>query len=306
MSDTQTTTLAVDLGGTMCRVGVVGANGTIRAQTQAPTPRDGDPQALAALLRQLARDAAQVTPVTTPRAGVALPGVRNRETGHMLRAVHLSRLEGLDVRALFADALGRPVVLENDVVAAGWGQWRHLTDPRHASVTRDGSDVRHALDPPRRFLYLSIGTGVGGCVVLDGQLLQHTRGGAGQMGFLIVDTRPDAPLGLDRVRGSLAACLTGERVQAAGDAPAHSPARAAAARALAVGIHQLAHLYAPEVVALGGGVCERQSWLVDAARGALPALGPGLIAADMHIVAAPLGTDVAGLIGIADLARAAH
>ena len=106
--------------------------------------------------------------------GIAMPGIWDRQTGVMQRALNLPRLEGTDVVRLFERALRRPVRVETDVNAAGWAQWR-------------------AIRPcPLRFVYLSIGTGVGGSVILDGQLLRHTRGGAGHLGHLIVDTAADA------------------------------------------------------------------------------------------------------------------
>ncbi len=278
------TALGIDIGGTSVRVGVVTDAGELLARADAPTPSDGDPALLGKLLseqvQRVVDDAAQGAPSAV---GVAVPGIWDRETGIMQRAINLPQLEGRNIRQLFADALGRAVFVESDVNAAAWAQW-------------------HALKPrPRRFVYVSIGTGVGGSAILDGQILHHTHGGAGHFGHLIVDTGADAPLCRCGSRGWLEAIVSGPALAGA----ARTSAGAAldhAAHALAIGLLQLAVLYAPDVIALGGGVVDHEAALVDQTRIAWGQLRRGLAPPALRIERAPRPTDQAGVLGAALLA----
>jgi glucokinase len=245
----------------------------------------------------VARQAAEVTgglaaPPAT--AGVALPGVWDPDTTVMRKAVNLPRLEGTCLRDMFADALGRPVRLEADVNAAAWGQYQR-TSPR-----------------PQRLLYLSLGTGVGGAVVLDGMIQRHTRGGAGHFGFLIVDTTPGAPAGRNNVPGCLSALAAGPALHYAATGELDNAAIGAepladiilnrAAQALAVACMNLVHIYAPEVILLGGGVIDNQPELVDRAQARFATYQSALLPAGLQLRRAPLTTHEAGVIGAALLA----
>jgi len=277
------TALGFDIGGTWVRAGLVSADGTIRARVESPLPPDGDPALLSQLLAEQAARVLAGADSAPSAIGIALPGIWDRQTGVMRRALNLPRLEGTDVVRLFERALGRPVLVESDVNAAGWAQWR-ASQPR-----------------PQRFVYLSIGTGVGGSVILDGQLLRHTRGGAGHFGHLIVNTASDAPLCHCGARGCLEAMVSGPALRSA---PHHGPVACAPGsdRALAVGLCQLAVLYAPDVIALGGGVIDAQPELADLAGAAFRQLGGTLAPSALRIVRAPLSTHEAGVLGAALLA----
>jgi len=275
--------VGIDIGGTSVRAALVDNSGHILAATRAPTPAGDDSQQLVEMLARLVGDVSKQAAATIPTIGVALPGIRDAETGVMQRAVNLPRLEGVNVRELFERALHRPVYLETDVNAAGWAQGR-ATAP-----------------PPRRFVYLSLGTGVGGCVILDGEIVRHTHGGAGHFGHLVVDTAPDAPVCTCGARGCLEA-ITSRPPSA--DATAWGEWAVKAANALALGLLQIAHLYAPHTIMLGGGVLEHHPELVPRTQSAFNALCSTLVPEQMSIQAAPLPADEAGVIGVALLALA--
>lgn len=280
MNTNHHTTLAIDIGGTHCRVAAVRGGGEIVQSVICDTPEAGEPQALAAALREAAAQVRDAVEITGPRAGIGLPGLWDRNTGIMIRAVNLPRLEQCELRGFFREVLEQDVWVATDVVAAGWGQWQTL-DPR-----------------PERFLYLSLGTGVGGCVILNGEVLRHTNYGPGHFGFLIVDTGPDAPGGANDVPGCLSAMVSGKALERAG-----SLLPQGAARALAIGLHQLVHIYMPDLIALGGGVIDNHPWLVQEARDAFGRIRGGLTPEHMRIVQAPLLSHDAGVIGVADLAQ---
>ncbi|MGD8453552.1 MAG: ROK family protein [Phycisphaerae bacterium] len=288
-----TTALGIDIGGTRVRVGLVTADGEALARTDAPLPPGGEPDALTRLLADRAREVSRHAATPPAVAGVALPGVWDRATGVMQRAINLPELEGVNLPALLTGALDRLVHLETDVNAAMWAQWLRL-------------DRR-----PARLVYLSLGTGVGGGVLLDGAIVRHTRGGGGHFGFLIVDTSPEAPVGENSLPGSLSAFVAGPALlRAVGDAegdptadeplPLHVVARAA--RALAIGIAQLVHIYAPDAVALGGGVIDHHPELLAATRAAFSRYQTRLTPPALRLERAPLPTDEAGVIGAALLA----
>jgi predicted NBD/HSP70 family sugar kinase len=274
------TILGVDIGGTTTRVGVVAEDGCLMAMRCERTPAEGEPRALARMLRAMQEVVSDEQPVTHAVAGVALPGIRDARTQVMHRAVHLPRLEGQNIAALFSEALGRPVRLDADVLAAGFAQW-------HAEADR-----------PPRFLYLSIGTGVGGCAVVDGRVVRHTNNGSGHFGFVVVDTDPDAARDRAGLSGTLEAVVSGDAFAAAGDAAREQilPAR------LAIGLHQLSAIYLPDVIAIGGGIANANPRLVELAAQEFARRPYPLRAVRPRISLARLKSDEAGAIGAALLA----
>lgn len=288
--------LGVDIGGTRVRAGVVDDDGRILARRDGAIPPEGDPDQLRRAVRKLAREAITQAGVAPAKAGVALPGVWDPETLVMRKAVNLPRLEGTHLPTLFSEALNLPVRLEADSNAAAWGQYQRLA-PR-----------------PARLLYLSLGTGVGGAVILDGQLVRMTRGGAGHFGFLIVDTQPGAPAGRNGVPGCLSAIAAGPALHLAATGAVDNAAIGAealsevvlqrAAQGLAVAFMNLVHVFAPDCILLGGGVIDRQPGLVVCAREAFRAFRSPLIPEGFAIRQAPLTTDEAGVIGAALLRHA--
>ena len=292
MSDDPTNlALGIDIGGTRVRVGVIRENGEIVASVEGRLPPEGDPEALKQLIQEQTQTATAAAHVTPDAAGVALPGIWSRATGIMRKAINLPRLEGVNLPELFREATGRIVCLEADVNAGAWGQWRTL-QPR-----------------PKRLVYISLGTGVGGAVILDGQIVRHTRGGGGHFGFLIVDTDPNAPAGRNGIPGCLSAIAAGPALhlaatgttdpEAIGDEPLPEHVLSRAADALAVAFMNLVHIYAPNCIVLGGGVIDHHPELVDRARQSFARYESALIHPELRIERAPLSTHEAGVIGAA-------
>ncbi len=272
--------IGIDIGGGTCRAACVDARGAIQRLETAPTPADGAPDALRSVLRELAArlPAADVPAGST--AGVAMPGIRDASGRVLRRSVHLPALQGCNVGELFAAALERPVILETDVNAAGWAQWL-------------------ALHSPDRFLYLSLGTGIGGAVILHRELLRHTAGCAGHFGFLLGSLEADAPVGKAGIRGCLEAMASGPALDA-------GVSLDDAADAIASALANVAFLYRPDVVALGGGVVEHHADLVARIerrlRVRLPDAATSIVPRP-SVHSAPLASDHAGVIGAAMLAR---
>ncbi|MCZ2262252.1 ROK family protein, partial [Isoptericola sp. QY 916] len=151
------TTVGIDVGGTMIRGGLVGPEGSLRDVVRRPLP-DGPEARYAAVLdlaRELGREADAV--------GVAVAGVV--EDGRLLLSANLGL--GGDLRAALVESTGLPSEVVNDAQAAALAEV-------HGSAARG------------LVLVVTVGTGIGGAVVLDGRLVRG-RGFAGEIGHVVVD-----------------------------------------------------------------------------------------------------------------------
>ncbi len=288
--------IGIDIGGASIRAGIVDAGGKLILREVVPLPTRGEPRALNPVLRKLVQDVTSKAGPSTPRPiGIGLPGIWDRATGVMRKAVNLPALVGVNLHTFFRDACGGATHIDSDVNCAAWAQ--------HA-----------ALQPqPRRLVYLSLGTGVGGGVVIDGHLMRHTNGGGGHFGFLCVEAddrlgaaHGHAPVLLsDLVGGPALAHHSARELDIRQGQPVESlgpRTLSAAARALAFSIRNLIAIYQPDAVLLGGGVIDHFPTLVAATDSEYRRLPHPLALPDFRIAAAPLATHDAGVIGAALLA----
>ncbi len=281
-------TLAVDLGGTNMRVAVVERTGTILARAQAPTPKVAS--TIEALVRfvRTTRDAHDVE-----HAVVAVPGRVDYEAGTLLDGPHLPPdWPAVISRDVLATALDLPVALANDADVAAVGEARFGAGRGHADVA-----------------YVTISTGVGAGILVGGRLLRP-RYSAGEVGRSVVD-RVLARAGEDGTVEGLGSgtALNRDALAAGLDATGRDLARLVEAGdpvarrvwddglfAVAVGIVNLAHLVAPTVFVIGGGVGRNGDLVLTPIRDALARLGPA--GPPISVVPAALGDDP-GLLGAA-------
>lgn len=305
--------VGIDLGGTQVRAGLVdGAQ--VLARASEPTDVAGGPSAV---LGQVERLMERVLP--RPEwpglrgLGVSSPGPLDTDTGTVLNIPTLPGWDGLPLRDLLAERTGLPVVLENDGIAAAHGEWRHGA----------GQGLRH-------LVYVTVSTGVGGGVVVDGRLLRGRRGLAGHVGHLPLD--PGGPACSCGAPGCLEALASGNALGRAARARAarHPESRLAAlapldqltarhvveaarqgdpvalqlladeARHLGLGFTGLIHLFSPEAVIMGGGVSEAFDLLEAGIHATVRARAMAAFR-DVPVVRAALGGN-SGLIGAAALA----
>jgi glucokinase len=308
--------IGVDIGGTKVAAGVVDQDGRILARLRRDTPAQ-DPGKTEDVIADCIRELAAEHEVDA--AGLGAAGFVDAARSTILFAPNLAwRNEPL--RAAVEQRTGLPVVVENDANAAAWGETRFGA----------GHGQPHTVT-------LTVGTGLGGGVVLDGQLVRGAFGAAAEVGHMIIvpDGRPcgcgllgcweqyasgralvreareraarspeSASLLLELANGR-ADAITGPMVTmgaVAGDSVALQSFRAVGAW-LGHGMADLAAILDPRVFIIGGGVAEAGELLVgparDAFQGNLTARGHRPVAA---VRVAQLGQD-AGLIGAADLAR---
>jgi glucokinase len=319
MPDDATFTIGIDLGGTYIKGGVCDASGRlVQRQSTATRAEQGYRHVLARiaeLVEQLVTEAGlarrQIAGV-----GVGTPGPMSHARGVIYGAPNLPGWVNVPARDDLQALIDLPVTLENDANAAAFGEFT-------AGAARDVQDM----------VMLTLGTGIGGGVVLGGKLLRGHFDNAGEIGHTIVAPggRP-CPCGQ---RGCIeryaSANAVAERVREAisggeSSALAETVARdeafdardvLAAAKAgdalsariwsetcehLAVCIVNVQHVLNPEMVVFAGGLINAGDDLLGPVREHFAAQTWKLAPDAPHIALATLGTD-AGTIGAAALAR---
>jgi predicted NBD/HSP70 family sugar kinase len=253
--------IAYDLGGTKVRAGLADLFGAVVVETSAPTQRD-TAQGLVAQLEALKDEllaTAGVTEAALWGGGLGVPGVYDPETDRITAAYNVPVLEELELIATLQQRLGVRVMVDNDVNLAALGEWwRGIA-----------AGVEH-------FVAVSIGTGVGMGVVLNGDIYRGSRGGAGEIGLLPLGVedpfdpahRPRGPFEGAVASAGLAARY-GQRQGTPGTDPDRvrelfAKARAGDAFALAVveeearqvalAIAAVSAVLDPQLVVLGGGI----------------------------------------------------
>jgi glucokinase len=306
-------TLGIDLGGTNLRIGVVDAAGAILAEEREPAPDDVD-----ALVQAIGSRADELIPAHGVNAvGVGTAGMIDGD-GAVRYAPNLPMFVEVPLRALLGERIAMPLMVENDANAAAWGEYSH-------GAARGTS---HAL-------VITLGTGVGGGVIVDGRLFRGAYGFAGEVGHWQFD--PYGPrcacgepghweaVASGTALGRLARARAeqglapGVLARAGGDAAAvrgeHVGESAAAGEVdgvailgeytevVALGFAGLANILDPEMIVVSGGLVELGDVLLDPLRAAfLGHLEGSAHRPPVPIVAAELG-DASGMVGAAALAR---
>jgi glucokinase len=312
--------LGIDIGGTKVAGGVVAPDGTVLATARRATPgasvRETE-DAIAAVVEVLARG--HDGPLVG--VGVGAAGWFDRTGDTVLFSPHLA-WRNSTLRKDLATRLQRPMWVGNDADAAAWAEYRY-------GAAR-GADLA---------LMITLGTGIGGGIVMDGRLQRGSHGVAGEWGHMRVvpdgrlcacgnrgcweqyasgtalgqtarevarSSPAAAALLLERVDGDPDR-LTGEHVATAaadGD-PLARELLAEVGSWLGQGIADLSAVLDPEVVVIGGGVSVLGEMVLGPARERLERALPGRgFRPGPRVVGARLGAQ-AGIVGAADLVRRA-
>ncbi|MGH8906441.1 MAG: ROK family protein [Egibacteraceae bacterium] len=301
--------IGIDLGGTKLAAGLVSGDGGVTRRVRRDTPDDAE--SILAQIVDVVSDIDDLGGVAGLPVGLGVAAIVDSR-GVARWGPHLPFADR-PVRDELRAALDRWVAVDNDANVAAWGEYR----------------VGAGVPGTTSLLMLTLGTGVGGGLVLDGRLIRGAQGFAGEFGHVIVDEGGPA-CGCGN-RGCLEALASGtaigRRAREALTAGAASVLRGvqevtgedvtAAARAgdtlalevlarcgfwLGVGIASLVNALDPEIVVVGGGAMRAGELLLSPARTALAArlMGRGHRIAP-PVVRARLGGD-AGLVGAALLA----
>jgi glucokinase len=291
--------LGIDVGGTYSKLAVLQVEGehrTLLATATIPTGTDDPGEVVGRLAVAGAELAAEHGPVSAAGAGV--PGLFDEASGRIVLFPNLPPAwTGAAFRDPLAGRLGLPVTLINDARA----------------FTLAESRMGAAAGCPT-VVCVTLGTGVGGGVVVDGRLRFGPSGRAGELGHQVIEV--DGPACGCGNRGCVEAFAAGAALcrlggqatpEAVFRAAAASDRRAAAAVSatvgrLAVGIANLVTVLWPERVVVGGGVAAAGDQLFGPLRAAVTAAAPLVDPASYEIVPAALGP-TAGAIGAALWAR---
>lgn len=287
------TVIGVDLGGTAIKLGRYMATGDCLASLVIDTPQPATPtavtEAIAAAIQQLDPDREAIA------IGIGTPGPADA-AGRIARvAINLEGWRDVPLADWMEAATGRSTILANDANCAGLGEaW--------LGAGRQFQDL----------LVLTLGTGVGGAVILGGELFTGRTGAAGELGLITLN--PDGPPCNSGNQGSLEQYTSVQAVRRRTGLEPHQVAAKAAAgdleaiafwaaygRDLGAGLASLIYIFTPEAVVIGGGISAGAQWFFPAMeaevnRRVLPSSREGL-----QIVVAELGNQ-AGMAGAARLA----
>lgn len=305
-----TLVLGVDIGGTDIKLGLVEGGGEIRESGKIPTRPAEGPEAAASRVRLWLEERARgAGPIAA--AGIDCAGLVDGERGFLHVSPNLGGWENVPLRDIFERALGVSAIVENDANAAAYGEW----------AAGAGRGLRN-------FVCLTLGTGVGGGVIVNGGLYRGSSGFAGEIGHAVINA--GGPLCACGNRGCLEALVgakaiveraiemlraTGESRSAWGGSPtveaisraaASGDAVAAAAleetgRWLGIALANVIHILAPEAIAIGGGVAGAGDFILEPARATVRRCVMNEAMASARIVPAELGNR-ASFIGISLLA----
>ena len=286
-------TIGVDVGGTKIAAGVIDSDGRIERRVERPTPLGSQDELLAELdgvvEELLADDVAAL--------GFGIPSTVDQRSGRVVSSVHVP-LADVAFRERMSERFSLPVGIDNDGNAATIAEWK----------VGAGRGARH-------LVMLTLGTGIGGGLILDGKPYRGSVGAGAELGHMVLQYGGEPcggactghghfeQLGSGGAADRAAAEILGagsharDLVTAARDGnEAALEAMREIGRRLGAGIGSLVNIFNPELVLLGGGFSSALDLMLEPALEIVTeeALPPGRDL--VRIVAAELGPD-AGLVG---------
>jgi glucokinase len=305
--------IGLDLGGTKLLTGVVDAELEVHHESRERTTGASEQEVLDTIVEEIEEARAKRPNVVA--AGLGIPCTMDRERGVAINAVNLD-ITDVPIRDIVAERTGLPVFVDNDANVAA------LAEHRFGAAKGTGDAVM-----------LTIGTGIGGGVIIDGQLYRGSIGAASELGHMVIDLNGPPCQGTCPNHGCIEALASGTALAREGTAKAGSHPESALGLALArdggvtgktvtdaakdgdqaavevmeligmrlgVGLSSLANIFTPDVLVIGGGVIVAGDLLLTPAREelrrrALPPMN------ETPVKEAQMGND-AGMIGAAEMA----
>ena len=306
--------LVADLGGTQMRVALVDRAGQMHhrstASTDAHTGRDAVVERLVVAFEHAISETGPERPIGV---GVSLAGPTDPETGVMHNPPNLPGWDGYSLKPLLETRLSLRASFGNDATLAAVAEHKH-----------------GAGRPFRHMVYMTLSTGIGGGVIIDGRLYTGARGYAGEIGHVTIDRNGPtcncgnvgcleamasgtamARMAAERLSSGEVTSLSGREGAApdaravfeaarSGDAVAEGIVQEVATN-LGIGIVSLLHAFDPEAIVIGGGLSNSLDLLLPGITGEMERHVMAQQRGRVKIVKSELGDDV-GLIGAAVLA----
>ena len=307
--------IGVDVGGTKLLAGAVDLKLGVHHRAQRSS-QGHDTQSLLATLAEMIEEAVAAAPGPVLGVGIGVPAILDRRDASIAACPHLP-LVGVRLAPVMDERLGLAVAVDNDANCAMLAEWRH-------GAAVGASDA----------VMMTVGTGIGGGVVVNGQLLRGSTGGGAELGHIVVQLGGPPCQGDCPGTGHLESFASGNALGRAGLEAAHAAPDSALGRALSggreitgavvgelardgdpgaraaieligrrlgAGMVSLVNIFNPEVLVVGGGAVALGDMLLDPARDevlrhAMPSLREAV-----RVVPAQFGSD-AGLLGAAVLA----
>lgn len=169
--------VGIDLGGTSCKIAFLNSEGIIIKKWQIPTIIENNgrqiiPDILSSISEKMSEEG--ISKESIVGIGMGTPGVVDREYGTVSGAYNLNWVETQEVKAIFSEKFSAPFYLEND-----------------ANVAALGEKWLGAGDNLKNVVFVTIGTGVGGGIIVNDQLVTGEYGCGGEIGHLHVTDNPN-------------------------------------------------------------------------------------------------------------------
>jgi glucokinase len=290
---------AIDIGGTKIAVGAIQEDGKTIKRLECPTePEKGfQPamQRIVAMLRELSADGMKLAGI-----GVGCPGPLDPFTGVIGEVGTLPGWQGGSLVDALQSAMDLPVAVENDADAAA------LAEGRWGTKTASGS-----------FIYVTVSTGIGGGILLGGHLYRGVDGAHPEFGHQVLDHSgprcycgargcweilASGPAMVAWMREQSPSTQVGTASEVCDGARRGDPLALRCVERegyyLGLGLANLITLFAPDKIALGGGVMKSSSLFMDTARSVIRKICTQVPSEKTQIILASLGADV-GLLGAA-------
>lgn len=300
--------IGVDLGGTQIRAALIDNCGHIRAEIRGPTEAERGPKkVIHSIVDFIERMYAALPPDSTCLGvGIGAPGPLDHETGMIFSAPNMPGWENVPFRSILADYIHMPVEISNDANAAVLGEWYFGRGVGLMNV-----------------VYITISTGIGSGIIVDGHLLLGHRGAGAELGHMVVDVHKKktweqlasgtairlhaATMMTLNPHTMLHDVATPETVTAADVVQAAAYGDAAAQQLmqreveyLGLGFVSTLHIISPEIILVGGSVVTSNPFLLDRARAVVREHVLADIYRSVPIELARLGNNV-GMVGAAAL-----
>lgn len=288
-----TDVIGIDLGGTAIKAGRFHRDGTCLEERQVATPQPSKPEAVAAAIADLVNELNAEK--NCKAVGIGIPGPVDGSARIARVAINLSDWHDVPLAEMVEAKTGLTVTLNNDANCAGLGEaW--------LGAGRNYQNV----------ILITLGTGVGGAIILNGQLFTGHYGAAGELGLITLN--PDGPPcnsgnngsfeqycsinGVKRLSGYDPGDLAKLAHKEDPEAIAHWEAYG---KLLGAGLTSLIYIFTPEMIILGGGISASSEYFLPATMAEIKRRVLASSRVDLQVVRAELGNR-AGMVGAAKLA----